>query len=180
MLQLLPSLVDYRFIRKKITQSLCGGHPVLTGTVLSLWHLLLPPLAISVQPAGCRLQIAQAGQSIASLGAVLSDVVPGVNNSPHNPFPGKETITFRLGSPSATSTALRKSEDLMNSPAIQTRIAKQLFTACPDMVEVRFNMTATDWDSSIFRGEAGSAIQGTCVEPRRGSGWPLWGFVPCL
>ncbi len=155
-------------------------HTVLLGTILSFVHLLLPSSSFGGQTSGCKLQIARAGQSIGSLGAVVSDVVSGINESPHNPFPGKETITFRLGSLSATKTAAKKSADLMNSPAVQMRLAKQLFTACPDIVEVRFNLTATDWDSSIFRGEEGSEIKGTCVDPGLGNDWPLWGFYPCL
>lgn len=155
-------------------------YAVVMGTVLSHVHILLFPLASGAQAFGCKWQIASAGQSIFSLGAVVSDVVFGINESPHNPFSGKETITFRLGSLSATKTAVRRSADLMNSPVIQMRIAKQLFAVCPDVVEIRFNMTATDWDASIFRGENDSAIKGTCVDPGRGSDWPLWGFYPCL
>ena len=161
-------------------QSGLAFYTSLLGTVFSVVHVFLPPLELGVQSSGCKLQIARAAQAIGSLGAVVSDVVSGKNESPHNPFPGKETIAFRLGSLNATTTALKKSADLMNGPAIQMRLAKQLFVACPDMVEVRFNMTATDWDSSIFRGEEGSAIKGICGDPSCGNDWPLWGFNPCL
>jgi hypothetical protein len=155
-------------------------HAFVLGAVFFNAHVLLPPAAFGAQTSGCKLQIAKAGQSVTSLGAVVSDVVLGINESPHNPFPGKESITFRLGSLSATKAAAKKSSDLMNSPAIQAQITKQLFNACTDVVEVRFNMTATDWDSSIFRGEDGSIIKGTCVDPGRGNDWPLWGYYPCL
>ena len=137
------------------------------------WHW-----ASSHLGANCKLR--ELPRLLAPFGAVVSDVVSGKNESPRNLFPGKETIAFRPGSLNATTTALKKSANLMNGPAIQMRLAKQLFAACPDVVEVRFNMTATDWDSSIFRGEEGSAIKGICGDPSRGNDWPLWGFNPCL
>ena len=155
-------------------------HAVVLGAFFFNAQALLNPSKSYAQESACRLQIAKAGQSISSLGAVVSDVVVGVNESPRNPFPGKESITFRVGSLSATKDAAKKSADLMNSPGIQTRIAKQLIAACPDVAEVRFNMTATDWDSSFFRGEDDSVVKGTCVDPGRGNDWPLWGFYACL
>ena len=152
------------------------------ATVLATFNFSIgfPPSSFGAQEPACKVQIARAGQSIDSLGAVVSEVVLGTNESPHNPFSGKESITFRLGSLSATKSAAKRSDDLMNSPAIQMRIAKQIFSACTDMVEVRFNMTATDWDSSIFRGKDGAPIKGTCVDPVREGAWPLWGFYACL
>lgn len=154
--------------------------PLMAAAFSASLFLYVSPSPVRAQQSQeCRLAIARAGEAISNINAVISDVVTGTNESPNNPFSANGSITFRLGSYSATRLAQKKSEDLMNSPRIQATLAKSIFDSCPDIVEVRFNMTATDWDSSLFRGANGSIIKGTCIDPGSGE-WPLWGYYKCL
>jgi len=139
------------------------------------------PCAAQQTERDCTLTVAQAGQTIQSTGAIISSVRKDREDSPNNPFSAKDLIVFFVGSMSGTEKANQKSADLMNSPGIQGKIASAIFRACHSVVTISFVMTATDWNSSFFRGSSNSAIKGTCIDPdRHRTKEPLWGYYPCL
>ncbi len=148
--------------------------------MLPLLLLALQAGAIAADPAGggCGAEMARAQATLVARGAQV-EVLRGSNDSPHNPHPGKDTLMFRLGSTQAPETVQRRSVAVMTDAALQGTLGRQLFTACPQLVEVTFNMAETDEASTLFRGADGSVQQGICLEIGTSDAWPPWGELYC-
>lgn len=136
--------------------------------------------AFAQQDAACAMVMMQSREKIISIGAVVSEIVNGTNDSPSNPFQVNQSVTFRVGSLGASNVATKKSADLMSSPSIQSSIARRVFASCPMIVEINFNLAATDWVVSYFRGQDGRLIPGTCITPGPRTNPLRWGEYECL
>ncbi|MEA5443844.1 hypothetical protein [Cyanobium gracile] len=150
--------------------------------MLALLLLALEGSAVTAAPSGgeCLAAMARAETSLVARGARVQ-VVRGTADSPHNPHTGKDTVVFRLDSTQPSDQVQRRTGAVMvmtNAP-LQDGLAKDLFSACPQLVEVTFNMAGTDEATTLFRGADGSLLPGVCLEIGISDTWPTWGELYC-
>jgi hypothetical protein len=130
----------------------------------------------------CQSSIDSVLSRVKSVGGKVSEVERGNTDSKSNPFPTNQKVVIRLGARDASSSVAKKSADIMNSPVMQTDFAKMVFSSCPSVVELYFNLYATDWVTAYFRGRDGQVILGKCIGPgERPTDYSLlWGEYFCI
>jgi hypothetical protein len=130
----------------------------------------------------CQSTIDSVLSRVKSVGGNVSEVYRGTTGTKSNPFPANQKVVFRLGARDGSSSVSKKSADIMNSPVMQSAFAKKVFSSCPSVVEIYFNLYATDWVTAYFRGPDDQIIPGKCVGPgERPTDYALsWGEYFCI
>ncbi len=148
--------------------------------MLAMLLLALQGGGVAAAPAGnaCPEAVAGAQASLVARGALV-EMERGSNGSPHNPHPGRDALVIRLGSTQAPLPVQRRSVAVLTDAAFQGAMTRDLFAACPQLVEVTFTIAETDEASTLFRGADGAVLRGICLEIGTSDAWPPWGELFC-
>jgi len=131
----------------------------------------------------CQQSLISLRSKVESMGAAVAEVSISTTDSKTNPFPANQSVFLRIGSSSGYSAnVLKRSTDIMNSPRLQSDFARTIFSSCASVVEVFFNLAASDFVTAYFRGPNDSVIHGKCIGPgERPIGYALkWGEYFCI
>jgi hypothetical protein len=148
--------------------------------MLLMLLLGLPAGAIAATPPGgaCATAVTMTQSTLESRGALV-EVVRGTSDNPNNPHKGHGSLVFRLRHGGGSGQKNPGPAGILMDPPLQSGLARDLFAACGDVVEVTFNLAETDEATTLFRGRGGEVLLGVCLEIEDTQAWPAWGELYC-